>query len=357
MAFLRRRGKVWYLYWSVGPKGARRKYARRISTNREISREALRKRQDEEDRSAAGLQGGYSYLAEHAEAWERRLAGRVAAGDLASTTAVRARQALRAFLVWLQENHPKAKRVGQVTREIVGEYQLARASLQVPGWKRRRGGIKAKSINTELSLIRPMFREAVRAGQLFLNPFDGLRKLKERDSIPARQLAPDQIGRLLKIARKVDPQLFPYLAGYVYTGARRSELFAVTWADVNLEDGIILVPNLKTSSHADDRSRPVPIHPALKVILQRRRKLERPWPTILRSHLRNRFLRVTRAAGMPWLTRLHDLRHAFAGNLISRGVQLYTVGELLGHRDPRTTKRYAVLAPAALKEAVGKLPY
>lgn len=60
---------------------------------------------------------------------------------------------------------------------------------------------------------------------------------------------------------------------------------------------------------------------------------------------------------MPWLTRLHDLRHAFAGSLVSGGVSLYAVGELLGHRDPRTTKRYAALAPGALKEAVGKLKF
>lgn len=37
----------------------------------------------------------------------------------------------------------------------------------------------------------------------------------------------------------------------------------------------------------------------------------------------------------------HDLRHSAASAMASAGIDLYTVGKVLGHRDPRSTARYA----------------
>jgi len=38
-----------------------------------------------------------------------------------------------------------------------------------------------------------------------------------------------------------------------------------------------------------------------------------------------------------------------------QGVDLYPVGQLLGHRTPRMTQRYAHLSPSYMAGAVGKL--
>ena len=53
--------------------------------------------------------------------------------------------------------------------------------------------------------------------------------------------------------------------------------------------------------------------------------------------------------------RFHDLRHTFGSHLTMRGVPLETIGALLGHNDPKMTKRYAHLSPASWKEAVSTL--
>lgn len=51
----------------------------------------------------------------------------------------------------------------------------------------------------------------------------------------------------------------------------------------------------------------------------------------------------------------HDLRHSAASELINAKVDLYTVGRVLGHKDPRSTQRYAHLAVESLAAAVGRI--
>jgi site-specific recombinase XerD len=54
-------------------------------------------------------------------------------------------------------------------------------------------------------------------------------------------------------------------------------------------------------------------------------------------------------------TTFHDMRHSAASEMVNAGVDLFTVGAVLGHRDARSTQRYAHLEQAALKAAVGKI--
>ena len=54
---------------------------------------------------------------------------------------------------------------------------------------------------------------------------------------------------------------------------------------------------------------------------------------------------------------VHGLRHTAASNLVMSGINFETVGKILGHRDPKMTKRYTHLAPDYLQDAIGKLDY
>lgn len=49
--------------------------------------------------------------------------------------------------------------------------------------------------------------------------------------------------------------------------------------------------------------------------------------------------------------RIHDLRHSFASFAIKQGLDLYQVAKLLGHKNIRTTTRYAHLAREDLIKA------
>lgn len=51
----------------------------------------------------------------------------------------------------------------------------------------------------------------------------------------------------------------------------------------------------------------------------------------------------------------HSPRHTAASWWVMNGVDVYTVGQLHGHKSPRMTQRYAHLSPQHLAGAAGKL--
>jgi site-specific recombinase XerD len=66
------------------------------------------------------------------------------------------------------------------------------------------------------------------------------------------------------------------------------------------------------------------------------------------------FKKVLKEAGITNF-HIHDLRHTFASYLRQAGVDLHTIGTLLGHKDLRMTKRYAHLNVESLRNAVNRL--
>jgi site-specific recombinase XerD len=62
-------------------------------------------------------------------------------------------------------------------------------------------------------------------------------------------------------------------------------------------------------------------------------------------------LKVAALIGMPDL-RFHDLRHSAASAVRQAGVDLDTVGDVLGHKSRQSTKRYAHLGIEHLADAV-----
>lgn len=94
--------------------------------------------------------------------------------------------------------------------------------------------------------------------------------------------------------------------------------------------------------------RSVPAHPRIATCL-RYLPLAAPKITLQRGWQR------ARAACDMQHVHLHDLRHSAASEMINADVDLYTVGAVLGHKDPRSTQRYAHLRHDTLAAAVSKI--
>lgn len=121
-----------------------------------------------------------------------------------------------------------------------------------------------------------------------------------------------------------------------YTGMRLGEMYRV-----QVEGQSLVLPDTKNG----DR-RAIPAHPRIRHLL-RHLPLVAPKITIQRAW------QVARAkVGLSHVT-IHDLRHSAASEMVNAGVNLYSVGQVLGHRDSRSTQRYSHLTADTLAAAVG----
>ena len=49
--------------------------------------------------------------------------------------------------------------------------------------------------------------------------------------------------------------------------------------------------------------------------------------------------------------RLHDFRHSYASTAVAAGISIAIIGKLLGHKNSKTTERYAHLGESPLRAA------
>lgn len=99
--------------------------------------------------------------------------------------------------------------------------------------------------------------------------------------------------------------------------------------------------------------RMVPIHPRVAVCARRLKPT--PDAQIPKKITIQRCWQKARAKVGRVDLHFHDLRHSTASELINAGVDLYTVGRVLGHKDSRSTQRYSHLAVETLMAAVAKI--
>jgi integrase len=139
----------------------------------------------------------------------------------------------------------------------------------------------------------------------------------------------------------------------ILTGCRKGELLNLQWS--SYRDGHLHLPDSKTGPKMIYLS--TPARQILDDRYKRRRK-KRPSKWVfpgrtLSKPLVGTFLwyKVRKLAGMDKV-RLHDLRHSYASTAIHHGVDLRTLGMLLGHQDTDTTLQYVHLCDDAVFASV-----
>jgi integrase len=151
------------------------------------------------------------------------------------------------------------------------------------------------------------------------------------------------VDQVRQIADSCTPSTQAAIWAALLTGARRGELLKIRASDIG--DNEINIPASHTKTL---KSRTVPIIPAL-----------RPWLvhfplTLSMEGLKSNWQRARVRAGMEHVN-FHDLRHSCASIMLSLGVDLYTIGKILGHSNVQTTQRYAHLQVEQQRVALGKL--
>lgn len=121
-----------------------------------------------------------------------------------------------------------------------------------------------------------------------------------------------------------------------YSGMRIAEIMRAVRGDSMLE-----LADTKNGSR-----RHVPVHPKIRTAVKAQLR-DQFWTS-------KQFKKAARAVDLGHL-RFHDLRHSSASAMINAGVDLYTVGAVLGHKSAQSTKRYAHLATESLRGAIDKI--
>jgi integrase len=128
-----------------------------------------------------------------------------------------------------------------------------------------------------------------------------------------------------------------------YTGWRISEVLRAQPANAG-KDWVLVLEDSKNG-----QPRIVPVHPRILHLVRDH------WPPQVTKWTVSKEVKTAlRAEGLGH-ARLHDLRHSAASEMINAGVDLYTVGGVLGHKSAVSTARYAHLATEHLRIAVGKI--
>lgn len=201
-----------------------------------------------------------------------------------------------------------------------------------------------KTAKTQLMVVSLIGKYAVRMGYIDANPArdlsvpKGLRKSSR--SVPVS----DTIAKI-KAGADLPFGLFAYMA--MYTGARRGELLALTFEDIDRKNKTIRIdkslyyeygkPRLKAPKTENGRR----VVPLLDKLAEKLPEGTGPIFSDKGGYItEGRFIMLWReylkAAGIEHLTP-HELRHAYATMLFENNVSVADMQELLGHAQYSTT--------------------
>lgn len=178
-----------------------------------------------------------------------------------------------------------------------------------------------------------------------------------------RRLNADEV-RAFFAALKADPSeaFRDFLTVLLFTGARRINVLALRWAELDLEARAWEIPAAKAKA---GKAILLPLAEGALEVLRRRAKEREALPLAERSafvfpaasasgHMeapKKQWAAFRVRAGIADV-RLHDVRRTLGSFMINAGASLAIVGKQLGHRDAKSTARYAHLELAPVRVAL-----
>lgn len=249
--------------------------------------------------------------------------------------------------------------------------------------------LSASALNHIRIALNGIFQSAVENRLCHQNPAEKVRPPKKEASLPV-SFSREDIARLIPFCEEHANGV--YVEALLYTGLRIGELCALTWPDVDLENGVLTISKsvavsaevgtkyeVKHSTKTG-KSRQVVLTPAGIAVFQRIPKRgiyvfpgsHTPFctPSLFRSRydsvflaLNERLMQEHQAAGgkgepvqVPLLSP-HKCRHTYASFLLAGGANLRAVQDQLGHARITTTEIYTHVDIESRKDNVQKLGY
>lgn len=201
------------------------------------------------------------------------------------------------------------------------------------------------------ALISSIFKFAVKAERIAVNPAAKVKRFKENDS-RVRWLRPEEEARL-RDAFVADSHLWEFDLA-LHTGMRRGEQFSLVWSNVDFENRRLTVRGKTGQRRIRLNASAIGALKKLQELTGKSKYVSPDARDDVKRDWRRWLDEACEKAGVTdfhW----HDLRHTFASRLVMRGVDLVSVKDLLGHKDVKMTMKYSHLAPSHLDDAVEKM--
>lgn len=212
----------------------------------------------------------------------------------------------------------------------------------------------AATIKHQIVLLRRLFNVARKWGMFEgANPVERV-QMPKIDNQKTEFMTEDELSRLMEV---LDSWPFPETVAFVkfalFTGLRRGELFKLTWDNVDFERGMVTLvapkggktTTLPLNRQGIEVLRSLPVNSTFVFPGENGKQ---------RTDFKGPWKKIRKAAGLPDDFRFHGLRHHYASTLVSNGVDLGIVRELLTHKHVGTTERYVHFAPDAVRDAAAK---
>lgn len=219
-------------------------------------------------------------------------------------------------------------------------------------------GLKAKTVNNRLSLLRTCLTTAIEWEEL-----KGLPRMKFlRTPPPETKFVREEDASKLLAACPSGPWRELVLMA-LRTGLRFNELIALEWSAVNLETGTLQVIRGEVAGHVDapknNRFRTLPLTSDVVTALRSLPQVHTRVFTYQGRSLKytnsyKHLAKFCKIAGIPH-TSWHPLRHTFATHLYAKGAYLKSVQDLMGHSTINMTMRYTHVVPEVLRATVNLL--
>jgi integrase len=227
---------------------------------------------------------------------------------------------------------------------------------------RRKAGIKTKSINLALGVVRHILNIAASewlddTGLTWLEHSPKIKLLKVTDARKPYPLSWDEQTRLFK---ELPDHLARMALFKVNTGCREQEVCSLRWEweiDVpELETSVFLIPEERVKNGEE---RLVVLNKVAKSIVESARGQNRIHVFTycgrrLRKMNNSGWRRARDKAGLAQV-RVHDLKHTFGRRLRAAGVSFEDRQDLLGHRSGRITSHYSAAELGNLIEAANQV--
>ena len=191
----------------------------------------------------------------------------------------------------------------------------------------------ATNYNNTVGSLKLVLDIAVEAGAIYDNPARFIKRARVRVEEPVLPSEENFEKILTNIKHKCCADLVRFLA---FGGFRLREASKVTWADVDLLKGEIVVRGDELTHTKNGEIRRVPLIPAMRELLERLQKDNpdrKPTDSVMTAkECQGSLDAACEEVGIPRITH-HDLRHLFVTKCLECNVNPKVIAQWAGHKD------------------------